>query len=121
MSTAQGRTADGGDNTHDLARASAARDRLTLLRAVLDDAGVIGEVRPVGGYPVLFLTDPRAPWGVSVGEVGFWLGDPPEMLCRNDRVLEAAWLIAARLRRRSAAMRRVGRHAAAPRTAVAPA
>lgn len=80
----------------------AAMDRLKLLQAVLRESGLIGNVTLVNGYPVLFITNPRAPWGVSVGEVNFWLGDPPEVLCPNDRVLEAAWSIAGRLRHRPA-------------------
>jgi hypothetical protein len=73
-------------------------DRLRLLGAVLGDAGFAGVVELIDDYPVLYVTDPPAPWGVSVGATHFWLGDPAEPLCRSDRVLVAAWLIADRLR-----------------------
>lgn len=99
--TWQGQTTVYGD-TPGPRRAYAAMQRLKLLRAVLREAGFAGNVTLVDGYPVLFITIPRAPWGVSVGAAHFWLGDPPEVLCPNDRVLEAAWLIAERLRHRPA-------------------
>lgn len=74
--------------------------RLRLLTAALAETKITGVVRPVGGYPVLYLIDPPAPWAVSVGAVHFWLGDPAEIICPNDRVLEAAWVLAERLGRR---------------------
>src|SRR5262245_7406893 len=57
-----------------------AMDRLALLAAVLGELGVAGMVRRIGGYPVLYVTDPPAPWAVSVGAAHFWRGDPAEII-----------------------------------------
>jgi hypothetical protein len=84
---------------------SLAVGRLRLLGAVLGDMGLSGFVRGVSGdglacWPVLFITDPPAPWAVSAGPVSFWRGDPVRYVAPCQRALEAAWIVAEFLGRR---------------------
>jgi hypothetical protein len=78
----------------------AAIGRLKLLSEVLAELGLSGIIRRIEGWPVLFIIEPAAPWAVSVGDAHFWVGDPPQMIAPNDRVLETAWVIAELLGRR---------------------